>query len=415
MFESPTKDDAIRMLSKLSRKAQQDLSAQRISAMTSASQAGAIQSTGLIVQVAESANEIYVGVLQQATLSLRDFALRMKIAPSQIVEWARPVLKELWQSLLAEVPKAGFPNEHARIVALYGVQLNDQLEGALRDTEIGFSMGAGFIGQSMHNEWLLAKEALAVLAPSLGVSSAMMGICKRAHAGLIRARAEHFLQRNQEYRNHDIPKEFWWAEGHQALEQDWAVGDFSTWIEQTIQMKAFGVTFSRVDIEKLIPPSTIVPVARAPVSGEDEEIIRKLDALVPSAALSFRQSVLDLNDDQRVSFRGPALELREALREVLHFLAPDSEVMAVEGYVQEKERDGPTTRQRVRFIMKKNGKQSSSGPPEQAALAFELSIAGLTRDVQTRTSELTHVAGERKTVLQLHRYVVVVLHEILGP
>src|SRR6202011_3268720 len=55
---------------------------------------------------------------------------------------------------------------------------------------------------------------------------------------------------------------------------------------------------------------------------EDEKIIKTLEGLVPPAALSYRQAIADLSDDNRVSFRGPALELREALRETLDHLAP---------------------------------------------------------------------------------------------
>lgn len=146
---------------------------------------------------------------------------------------------------------------------------------------------------------------------------------------------------------------------------------------------------------------------------EDEQIIGKLDALKPSAALSYKQAVQDLRDDRRFSFRGPALELREALREVLDHLAPDSEVTAAPGYVQEEGRTGPTMKQKVRFIMKKRGKQPLSEAPEQAVSAFEEAIATLARAVYQRSSKATHVSSERQTVAQLRRYVVAILHDII--
>jgi hypothetical protein len=132
----------------------------------------------------------------------------------------------------------------------------------------------------------------------------------------IRARAEQFHHGQRVFHDHDIPKEFWWAEGHPALEQDWPAGDFSTWIERrSVQLKAFGVTFARADIQKLLPPQNSVKVEPVAHTEEDEQIIDKLDALVPSAALSYKQAILDLKDDSRVFLRGPALELCEALRE----------------------------------------------------------------------------------------------------
>jgi Predicted pPIWI-associating nuclease len=106
--------------------------------------------------------------------------------------------------------------------------------------------------------------------------------------------------------------------------------------------------------------------------------------------------------------------LREALREILDSLAPDSEVMTAQGYVQEKDRDGPTMKQKVRFVLKKEGMRSSSDAPEQAVTAFEESIAALTRAVYERTSKATHVASEREAVVQLRRYVVAIFHDVIG-
>ena len=173
------------------------------------------------------------------------------------------------------------------------------------------------------------------------------------------------------------------------------------------------MAFARADIQKLLPARNTVTAQTVAHIEEDQQIISKLDALVPSAALSYQQAILDLKDDRRVSFRGPALELRETLREILDHLAPDSEVTAAPAYVQEKDRAGPTMKQKVRFVMKKKGKRSSSDAPEQAVTAFEEAIAALTRAIYERSSQAAHVASERQTVVQLRRYVVAILHEII--
>jgi hypothetical protein len=70
-------------------------------------------------------------------------------------------------------------------------------------------------------------------------------------------------------------------------------------------------------------------------------------------------------------------------------------------------------KQKVRFILKKMGKRSSSDAPEQAVTTFEASFAGLTRAVYEGSSKATHVAGEREAVVQLRRYVVAILHDII--
>lgn len=266
---------------------------------------------------------------------------------------------------------------------------------------------------SNDEEWVTASEAVAMLQPALFESQARERICERAHAGLIRTRAEHFQKGGDTVADVEIPREFWWAEGHQALDQDWVVGDFSTWNDNRIPLKAFGVTFALPDIQKLLPPGSQTGAARENLTDEDGEILKKLEALVPSAARSYKQAILDLGDDKRISFRGPALELREALREILDHLAPDADVMASPVFTQESDKPGPTMRQKVRFILRKKGTQPSSEPPEQAVVALEEALSKLTRAVYERASKATHIAGERGEVIQIRRYVVTLFHEIL--
>jgi Predicted pPIWI-associating nuclease len=149
-------------------------------------------------------------------------------------------------------------------------------------------------------------------------------------------------------------------------------------------------------------------------NDDDARIIETLEGLVPPAALSYRQAIIDLADENRLSFRGPALELREALRETLDHLAPDKDVTAVEGYKPEEGRSGPTMRQKVRFILGSRGQsKSATTVPEQTTSTIDEMLGTLTRSVYDRSSFATHVASERKTVLQIRLYVVAVLHHIL--
>ncbi|MGA8954785.1 MAG: hypothetical protein WB503_05255, partial [Pseudolabrys sp.] len=103
--------------------------------MGEAAKAGALQNSRLIVVVAEAAEKIHIDAMQQATPMLREFVQRMDIAPAQIVEWARPHLENLGNSLLGIVPPCGFPDEHKRIVAQYKAQFDQRITGALRDVE----------------------------------------------------------------------------------------------------------------------------------------------------------------------------------------------------------------------------------------------------------------------------------------
>ena len=131
-----------------------------------------------------------------------------------------------------------------------GLQLNsDDVLKVIDDARsTGFSADAKM---SENEEWISAASALALLG--MNHNTGTRTICKRAHAGLIKARAERFISDGRMSDNVDIPLEFWWAEGGEALNQDWATGDFDTWIDHGVHLQAFGVTFHRADIERTKP------------------------------------------------------------------------------------------------------------------------------------------------------------------
>jgi hypothetical protein len=168
------------------------------------------------------------------------------------------------------------------------------------------------------------------------------------------------------------------------------------------------------DIVARIEMSRGVSQSDVKSTEEDKRIIETLNALLPTAALSYQQAIADLADDGRVSFRGPALELRETLRSTLDHLAPDKAVEAEEGYKKEEGRFGPTMKQKVRFIRKHRGQSKSSGAvPEHSVVAVDEIVGTLTRSIYELSSVATHVAGERKAVIQIKRFIVAILHEIL--
>jgi hypothetical protein len=206
----------------------------------------------------------------------------------------------------------GLPFEEARLTAVV-----DSTKNELIGLRASFQSRRTTVVKD-DDEWVRAADALRMLEPSFTAYAAGMRICERAHNGLIQARAETYRAGKAEpLKDFDVPADFWWAEGHAALEQDCAAGDFSTWIDERIHLRAFGVRFRRADIERLLPPKRDVKSEMAAHSDEDLQVIKRLEAVVPSAALSYDQAIRDLGDNDRISFRGPALELREALREVL--------------------------------------------------------------------------------------------------
>jgi len=156
------------------------------------------------------------------------------------------------------------------------------------------------------------------------------------------------------------------------------------------------------------------PAAANAPQGIETKIIETVAALVPTAGLSYRQAISDLADDSRVSFRGPATELREVLREVLDHLAPDAEVAKGPNFQFEAGQKKPTMKQKVRFILRARGQASNAtAASEKAAETVELMVGGIARSIYDLGSVVTHVAGERQTVVQLKRYVEVVLSHLL--
>jgi hypothetical protein len=124
--------------------------------------------------------------------------------------------------------------------------------------------------------------------------------------------------------------------------------------------------------------------------------------------------LLDLADAKRLSFRGPAHELREALREVLDHLAPDEDVVKAPGFKFEKDRSKPTMKQKVRFIFKARERSATeSAAPEDAANTIDAVIADMTRSTYDRGSLSAHKERGKKSVEQLKRYVDVIFHDLL--
>jgi hypothetical protein len=114
----------------------------------------------------------------------------------------------------------------------------------------------------MPPHWIPAAQALSIVAAESSEISARFAICRQAHAGLLKARARLFDTGNESKENAVIPTSFWWADGHEALEQDWAFGEFSTWIDRTFHWQAHGVTFDFRGLRELLPPERAAVVAR---------------------------------------------------------------------------------------------------------------------------------------------------------
>jgi hypothetical protein len=143
-------------------------------------------------------------------------------------------------------------------------------------------------------------------------------------------------------------------------------------------------------------------------------ILKTLRRIVPAAALSYEQTIVDLADIRRRSYRGIAHELREVLRETLNYLAPDAEVMAVKGFKLEPDTRKPTQRQKALHILRKRNlsKEEMSVPELTIGLADEIS-AQITRNAYARGAKDAHTLSSAPEVRQLKMWIDAVLGELL--
>jgi len=231
------------------------------------------------VTAVSAVDNVHKWAIEQAQTILLDFIVRMERAPTEIVGLARPHLENLNNSVLAAVPPMGFPHDHKRLTHQYSAVFQQRLDIMLRNVEIGHEKGAGFTRAEMvesKEEWISAAEAVLLIAPVLkGEYTAKMTLCKRAHAGLVRARAQRFIVQGGVRDNVELPSVFWWAEGHDALHQNWSAGDFDTWADShllsgdlrlsagKVHLEAFNVSFLRSDVQKMIPAEANLPLNQA--------------------------------------------------------------------------------------------------------------------------------------------------------
>lgn len=146
----------------------------------------------------------------------------------------------------------------------------------------------------------------------------------------------------------------------------------------------------------------------------DDLIIGTLSNMLPSAAKSYEQAIKDLFSENRLSWRGPATDLRECLRETLDHLAPDKQVMGQSNFKLEKDRNTPTMKQKVAYILNQRGvTKSARKSPETATAAVDEIVGTFVRSVYTRSSVSTHTPTDKNEILRVRDWVRVALCELL--
>jgi hypothetical protein len=142
----------------------------------------------------------------------------------------------------------------------------------------------------MQRYWVPASKTLSLVASALQSDfGAIVAICERAHAGLVQVKAELFTAGTDRHEDALLPTNFWWAEGQEALQQDWVRGDFSTWLDNKIELKAFGTQFDFEGIRSLMTPQSAAAAAR------EMSVASNSDWISASEARRFAYENLDVN------------------------------------------------------------------------------------------------------------------------
>lgn len=207
------------------------------------------------------ADDIHKDMCEAAYDIMQNYIVRKERSPAEVIDWTRPLLENLNISFLTALMDKGFAQLGQRNMGQYREAFQRRVEILIRNSE----------GKEA---WISAGEAARLLKPGLGSElMAQMSLCKRAHAGLVRSKAQRLTVAGTPRDDVELPPFFWWAEGHEALHQNWRTGDFDTWVRgddlprelrqraTEVHFEAFNVSFLRSDVLKLIPPDVSLPPA----------------------------------------------------------------------------------------------------------------------------------------------------------
>ncbi|WP_432846609.1 hypothetical protein ACQPXB_38615 [Amycolatopsis sp. CA-161197] len=153
--------------------------------------------------------------------------------------------------------------------------------------------------------------------------------------------------------------------------------------------------------------------ARGPLSARDANILDRLRRQSGTFADSLEQALKDLNDHTRLSYIGPAGEVREVMRATVQLLAPEDEVRKQEWFkgVQQGGKVNSTQSERIRYAVQQRGgsKDQAKGVDQ---LIDEL-VGQIGRQTYSAGSSAFHAGTLQEKVRKLTGWVFAVLDEVL--
>lgn len=153
--------------------------------------------------------------------------------------------------------------------------------------------------------------------------------------------------------------------------------------------------------------------SRGPLSGRESAILARLRKQSPTLADSMEQALRDLNDHNRLSYVGPAGEVREVIRATVQLMAPDEEIKQQPWYIgiEQGGKRNPSQAERTRYAVQKR-RGSKEQVQDLDALIDEL-VGQISRRTYSVGSGAFHAGTEREAVWRLTGWVWALLDEVL--
>ncbi len=145
------------------------------------------------------------------------------------------------------------------------------------------------------------------------------------------------------------------------------------------------------------------------------QVAEKLARVASALSASYQQVHRDLRDSGRLSYRGTANELREALRELLDRLAPEDEVVKQRWFNVATSSGRPTHQQRARFVLEQRGAGSRILDVANESISIvEDGLARLVREMYNRTSAAAHTSQDAEEIRKMIRYFDALVVDLAG-
>jgi Predicted pPIWI-associating nuclease len=156
----------------------------------------------------------------------------------------------------------------------------------------------------------------------------------------------------------------------------------------------------------------VVP-ARGPLSGREAGILARLRKQSPLLANSMEQALRDLNDHTRLSYVGPAGEVREVMRATVQLLAPDDEVRKQAWFIGVKQggKHNPSQAERTRYAVQQ--RRGSKDQVKDVDALIDSLVGEIGRRTYTVGSGKFHAGTNQEAVSKLAGWVWAILDEVL--